>query len=80
MAFSPDGSLVACGTGVRPGSDRDWPYLGPVPGTRGVFAAAGLHRNGLVSAPASAELLVRLMCGETPSLDPAAYSLSGAPS
>ena len=25
--------------GVRPGSDRDWPYLGPVPGTRGVFAA-----------------------------------------
>lgn len=66
--------------GVRPGSDRDWPYLGPVPGTRGVFAAAGLHRNGLVAAPASAELLVRLMCGETPSLDPADYSLSGAPS
>ncbi|MEP4373215.1 MAG: FAD-dependent oxidoreductase, partial [Alloalcanivorax venustensis] len=66
--------------GVRPGSDRDWPYLGPVPGTSGVFAAAGLHRNGLVAAPASAELLVRLMCGETPSLDPADYSLSGAPS
>ncbi|MBL4713773.1 MAG: FAD-dependent oxidoreductase [Alcanivorax sp.] len=66
--------------GVRPGSDRDWPYLGPVPGTRGVFAAAGLHRNGLVAAPASAELLVALMCGETPPLDPADYSLSGASS
>ena len=66
--------------GVRPGSDRDWPYLGPVPGTRGVFAAAGLHRNGLVAAPASAELLVRLMCGEAPPFDPADYSLSGVSS
>lgn len=66
--------------GVRPGSDRDWPYLGPVPGTRGVFAAAGLHRNGLVAAPASAELLVQLMCGASPSLDPDDYSLSGSPS
>ncbi|MEA3251896.1 MAG: FAD-dependent oxidoreductase [Pseudomonadota bacterium] len=66
--------------GVRPGSDRDWPYLGSVPGTRGVFAAAGLHRNGLVAAPASAELLVRLVCGETPSLNSGDYSLSGAPS
>ncbi len=66
--------------GVRPGCDRDWPYLGPVPGTRGVFAAAGLHRNGLVAAPASAELLAQLMCGESPALDPADYSLSLSPS
>ena len=66
--------------GVRPGSDRDWPYLGPVPGTPGVFAAAGMHRNGLVAAPASAELLVGLICGETPSLDPTDYSLSGVSS
>jgi len=62
--------------GVRPGSDRDWPYLGPVPGTRGVFAAVGMHRNGLVAAPASAELLVQLMCGEVPSLPASDYSLS----
>ncbi|MBL7252271.1 NAD(P)/FAD-dependent oxidoreductase [Alloalcanivorax marinus] len=61
--------------GVRPGCGRDWPYLGEVPGTHGVFAAVGHHRNGLVSAPASAEFLVQLMNGETPFLDPADYSL-----
>ncbi len=60
--------------GVRPGSARDWPWLGEVPGTRGVFAAVGHHRNGLVSAPASAELLAQLMCGESPLLDPADYA------
>ncbi|MBM1145537.1 FAD-dependent oxidoreductase [Alcanivorax sp. ZXX171] len=62
--------------GVRPGCGRDWPYLGAVPGTRGVFAAVGHHRNGLVSAPASAEFLAQLMSGETPFLDPADYSLA----
>lgn len=64
--------------GVRPGCARDWPWLGEVPGSRGVFAAVGHHRNGLVSAPASAELLAQLMCDETPFLDPADYSLNGA--
>ncbi|GAA5111831.1 NAD(P)/FAD-dependent oxidoreductase [Alloalcanivorax gelatiniphagus] len=67
--------------GVRPGAARDWPWLGPVPGTDGIFAAVGHHRNGLVSAPASAELLAQLMCGETPFVDPADYSLeSSSPS
>jgi glycine oxidase len=62
--------------GVRPGLGRDYPYLGEVPGTRGVFAAAGHYRNGLVAAPASAEMLAQLICGESPTINPAPYSLS----
>lgn len=62
--------------GVRPGCGRAWPYLGPVPGCQGVFAAAGHYRNGLVAAPASAELLAQLISDERPSLDPVDYSFS----
>ncbi|MCH8544833.1 MAG: FAD-dependent oxidoreductase [Alcanivorax sp.] len=66
---------VAQWAGLRPGSDRAWPWLSGVPQAPGVFVAAGHYRNGLVSAPASAALLASLMCGETPATDPAAYSL-----
>lgn len=64
--------------GIRPGSSRPWPWLGEVPGGSGLFVAAGHYRNGLVSAPASAELLADLMCGRTPSLDPEPYSVSSS--
>lgn len=62
--------------GVRPGNEVDRPYIGLVPGCAGVFAAAGHYRNGLVAAPATAELLVQMVCGETPSINPDPYSLS----
>ncbi|MGJ3257792.1 MAG: NAD(P)/FAD-dependent oxidoreductase [Alcanivorax sp.] len=62
--------------GVRPGSEVDHPHIGVVPGCTGVFAAAGHYRNGLVSAPATAELLVQMVCGEKPNIEPAPYSLS----
>ncbi|MEQ3637184.1 FAD-dependent oxidoreductase [Alcanivorax sp.] len=62
--------------GVRPGCKRDIPFIGPVPGTHGIFAAVGHYRNGLVSAPASAELLAQLITGEQPFIDPEPYSLS----
>ena len=61
--------------GVRPGCERDVPFLGAVPGMPGVYAAAGHFRNGLVSAPASAELLAQIMCGQPTFTDPTPYSL-----
>jgi len=64
--------------GVRPGCERDYPYLGLLPGAKGVYVAAGHYRNGLVSAPGSAELLAQLICGESPFTDPEPYSLSSA--
>lgn len=64
--------------GVRPGCERDYPYLGLLPGAKGVYVAAGHYRNGLVSAPASAELLAQLITGEQTFTDPNPYSLSSA--
>ncbi|WP_111658183.1 NAD(P)/FAD-dependent oxidoreductase [Isoalcanivorax indicus] len=69
---------VAQWAGVRPGSHRTWPWLGELPGAPGVFLAAGHYRNGLVSAPASAELLANLICGEKPFIDPTPYSVSSS--
>lgn len=66
---------VAQWAGLRPGSNRPWPWLGEIPEAPGVFVAAGHHRNGLVSAPASAALLAALMCDERPPFDPEPYRL-----
>ncbi|WP_343232486.1 NAD(P)/FAD-dependent oxidoreductase [Motiliproteus sediminis] len=61
--------------GLRPGSPQGIPFIGEVPGVRNLFLNAGHFRNGLVLAPASCRLVAELVCGETPSLDPAPYGL-----
>lgn len=73
-----DKTPVAHWAGVRPGSQRQWPWLGEVPGAPGLFLATGHFRNGLVSAPASAELMACLMAGQQPGMDPRPYALSSA--
>lgn len=60
--------------GVRPGFVRDWPIISALPSHGSVFLAAGHYRNGLASAPATAELLAQLACNEAPFLDPSIYS------
>lgn len=59
--------------GLRPGSPRGVPYIGYLPGLRNVAVNAGHYRNGLVLAPASAELLAEIVTQGTPQLDPAPY-------
>ena len=66
---------VAQWAGLRPGSNRPWPWLSEVPSAPGLFVAVGHHRNGLVSAPASAYLLAALMCDQRPPFDPEPYRL-----
>ena len=61
-------------SGVRPGCDRDHPWLGAIPGRKGWFAAAGCYRNGLVAAPACAALLAQLICEEPTELDSQLYA------
>lgn len=61
--------------GLRPGSPDGIPYIGFVPGTR-VLVNAGHFRNGLVLAPAAAELGVQLLLQEKPGIDPAPYALA----
>jgi glycine oxidase len=62
--------------GLRPGCGQGIPYIGAHPHTEGLYVNAGHFRNGIVMAPAAAELLAALMLGETPQLDPAPYALT----
>ena len=60
--------------GLRPGSPDGIPMVGPHPGIEGLHVNTGHYRNGVVLGPASAELLVALMLGEEPRLDPGPYN------
>lgn len=65
--------VVGHWAGLRPGSPEGVPFIGEVPGYRGLWLNCGHYRNGLVLAPASCELLKNLLLGETPIVDPAPY-------
>lgn len=60
--------------GLRPGAPDGIPYIGYLPGLDNVAVNAGHYRNGLVLAPASAELLVSLMTGRSANIDPDPYA------
>lgn len=60
--------------GLRPGSPDGVPYIGAAPGHAGLWLNCGHFRNGLVLAPASCRLLVDLMQGREPIIDPAPYA------
>ena len=63
-------------SGLRPGSQDNIPYIGPLPGWEGLFVAAGHFRYGLTNALATADILVALLT-ETPTpLDITPYALS----
>jgi glycine oxidase len=52
-----DAAVQATWAGLRPGTPDDRPYLGRVPGMRGLYAATGHFRSGLTLAPLTAEAL-----------------------
>jgi glycine oxidase len=64
--------------GLRPGSPENLPIIDRHPDFENVFVNAGHYRYGVTLAPASAELLVDLMEGVTPALDPAPYGWQAA--
>jgi glycine oxidase len=54
------------------------PFIGPHPKIEGLFINAGHYRNGVVMAPASAQLLVDILLKRsTTVVDPKPYSLDG---
>jgi glycine oxidase len=55
--------VAATWAGLRPGTPDERPYVGPVPGYEGLFAAAGHFRAGLTLAPITAEAVACLMLG-----------------
>jgi len=64
--------------GLRPGSPDNIPVIDRHPDFDNVFVNTGHYRYGVTLAPASAELLVDLMEGRTPTLDPAPYRWQAA--
>ncbi|MCK4587958.1 MAG: glycine oxidase ThiO [Gammaproteobacteria bacterium] len=65
-------------SGLRPGSPTGVPFIGPHPKIEGLFINAGHYRNGVVMAPASAELMADILLKRsTPVVDPKPYSLDG---
>jgi glycine oxidase len=63
--------------GLRPGSPDGIPFIGAVPGWKGLHLNTGHFRNGLVLAPASTRLLSDLLLERSPVIDPEAYSPAG---
>jgi glycine oxidase len=59
--------------GLRPGTPDNIPRIMEHSRIKGLFINAGHFRNGVVTAPASAKLLVNLMLNEPPILDAAMY-------
>jgi len=72
-----DAEVVGHWAGLRPGSPEGIPFIGEVPSHPGLWLNCGHFRNGLVLAPASCQLLVDLMLGREPIIDPAPYASAG---
>lgn len=62
--------VVATWSGLRPGTPDHRPYIGPVPGYRGLFAATGHYRTGLTLAPATAEVISACLTGRPCAINP----------
>lgn len=64
--------------GLRPGAPDNIPVIDRHPDFDNVFVNSGHFRYGVTLAPASAELLVALIEGATPPLDPTPYGWQAA--
>lgn len=61
--------------GLRPGSPDDAPFIGEHPEIKGLFVCAGHYRNGFATGPASARLVVDMLLGRPPGVDPTPFRL-----
>ncbi len=60
--------------GLRPGSPDGIPHIGMHSRVEGLYISVGHFRNGVAMGPASARLLVDLMLGREPIVDPTPYA------
>jgi len=61
-------------SGLRPGNSVQIPFISQHPEIEGLFVNTGHYRNGVVTAPASANLCADLILSRQPILDAKAYS------
>jgi glycine/D-amino acid oxidase-like deaminating enzyme len=65
--------IVRSWTGFRGATADNLPLIGPWPGRRGVYVAAGHEGLGITTSLATAAILTDLIRGRTPMIDPAPY-------
>lgn len=70
-----DAPVIKHWCGLRPGSPDNVPVIAKHPEFDNLYLNAGHFRYGVTMAPASAEILASLICGETPPLDATPYTL-----
>lgn len=59
--------VVRTWAGLRPGTPDRGPYIGAVPGWRGLWSATGHFRSGLILAPITGQIMADLIIrGQTP--------------
>lgn len=68
--------LIGHWAGLRPGTKLGIPYIDKHPHIKNLSINAGHFRNGLAMAPSAAKLLVDLIMGRQPSIDPTPYKLN----
>lgn len=73
-----DARVAGAWTGLRPYSHDNLPYLGPVPGLRGAYAAAGHYRSGILLAPVTGLLLAEMILQKPPTLPLPPYAVARA--
>lgn len=62
--------------GLRPSSPNSIPYICRVTSQTNLSLNAGHYRNGIVTAPASAQLIADILLNRTPIIDPEPYQLN----
>ncbi len=67
--------IVSHWAGLRPGSHRDKPIICAVEQLEGLYLNVGHFRNGLLSAPASAQVLLDVMFNQTSDFHLESYSI-----
>ncbi len=70
-----DAPIVHHWAGLRPGSPKGIPFICQHPRVGGLFLNVGHYRNGVVTGPASARLLVELITGGEPLVNPEPYGI-----
>jgi glycine oxidase len=65
--------------GIRPATPDGLPILGPLPGQTNHLLATGHYRNGILLAPATAQVIAQLIYNETPSIPLSDYSPNRRP-
>ncbi|NOT48443.1 MAG: FAD-binding oxidoreductase, partial [Acidobacteria bacterium] len=66
-------SAVRTWTGFRPATPDNLPYIGRVPGSKNVYAAAGHEGLGITTSLGTAELITDAILGRGSAIDPTPY-------